>query len=113
MEQNEVKLHGEAMIFPIEKIPEGAKRIKPSHKKHHIIADSEQTGNHHVVGVKEDTEFFMDDDGNMFMKAKSDTDVSCVIDKRHTSMGLPAGTYGFGIQKEYDHFAENHRNVRD
>jgi hypothetical protein len=113
MNQNEVILHGEAMIFPINQISSSAKKIEPSNETYHIIADSETTGNHHVVDANADTEFYMDDNGTMYMEAKSDTQVSCVHENRHSPIDIPAGTYEFGIQQEYDHFAENYRNVAD
>jgi len=107
-----VKLHGEAMIFQ-STLPASAKKIKPSHPTYHIIADSETTGNHHVVDCNEDVEFYMDENGTMFMTNEKPTQVRCVIANRHTEIPLEAGTWEFGIQSEYDHFAQHLRQVRD
>lgn len=110
--QTPVILHGEAMIFP-SKLPETVKAIKPSNQDYHIIADSESTGNHHVIDCPEGVEFFQDDNGTMFMKNSVPTQVRCVIQERHTAIPLTPGTWEFGIQKEYDHLSQHLRNVRD
>ncbi len=117
MKHNEVILHGEAMIFPTQKLPADAEEIKPSSQNFHIIADSETTGNHHVIDLpkidKSKVKFFKNKAGAMFMRSEVETTVSCVLADRHAPITIPAGTYEFGIQQEYDHFAQNLRNVRD
>lgn len=110
--QTEVILHGEAMCFH-SKLPKGAVEIKPSNISFHIIADSETTGNHHVVDAGEGIKFYKDDAGTCYMVNEKDTQVRCVIDNRHDAKVLEAGVWEFGIQKEYDHFEQNLRNVRD
>lgn len=111
MNKNEVILHGECMIFPADKIPSDAKRIETQNGIFKI-ADSETTGNHHVVDVMPDTEIF-EHDGKTFMNAKSDTQVRCVIEGRHDNVTIPAGTYEFGTQQEYDPYTQNVRPVQD
>lgn len=107
----EVILHGEAMIFPSE-IPADAVEINPTNPHFHIIADSETTGNHHVIDCKPGTRFFKK--GNtMYMTNSEPTQVRCVMEKRHDAIAITPGSYEFGIQKEWDHFAQNLRNVRD
>jgi len=108
-----VILHGEAMLFQVTEIPSSAKKIKSSHQSYHIIADSETTGNHHVVDCDESMEFFMDENGSMFMRNEKPTQVRCVQANRHTEIPLAPGTWEFGIQQEYDHFAQHLRQVRD
>jgi hypothetical protein len=109
---NTVILHGEAMIFK-STIPKGATKIKSTNKEYHIIADSETTGNHHVIDCHEKTEFYMDSDGNMFMETETPTQVRCLHANRHDAIAIEPGCYQFGIQQEYDHFAAAVRNVRD
>lgn len=108
----DVILHGEAMIFK-SKLSSTAKHLEPSNKEYHIIADSETTGNHHVVNANEGVEFFMDDDGVMFMVAEKPTAVRCLHENRHSTVEIAPGTYEFGIQEEYDNYAEQKRKVRD
>lgn len=110
--QNTVILHGEAMIFP-SAIPQDAKPIKPSNGAFHIIADSETTGNHHVIDAVDGVEFFQTDDGKMFMRNSKPTRVRCVLADRHSPIEIEPGNYEFSVQLEYDHFAQNLINVRD
>lgn len=113
MKKNEVIIHGEVMVFKASKIPAAAKRIAPSNGEYHIVADSEVTGNHHIVNSYDGVEFFMDDKGTTFMKNSKPTQISCLINTRHTAIDLQPGCYEFGIQEEYDHYAEYSRKVRD
>lgn len=106
-------LHGEAMIFQSE-IPANAVPIKSSHPNFHIIADSETTGNHHVVDCNAiDFQFFRTPDGTVYMKNAKETNVRCVVADRHDAIKISPGSYEFGIQKEYDHFEKHLKNVRD
>jgi hypothetical protein len=112
---NELILHGEAMIFK-STLPDNIKQIQPTNVGlgFHIIADSETTGNHHVVDVNESTSFFTNDDASVtYMSNTKPTVVRCLLADRHTDVTLPAGTWEFGIQKEYDHFEQHLKNVRD
>lgn len=111
MNMNKVILHGEAMIFA-SNLPKDAVEIASSHKDMHIIADSETTGNHHVIDVKPKTRFYRSGE-TIFMVNEEPTQVRCVLEKRHDAIPIETGTWEFGIQKEYDHFAQNLRNVRD
>lgn len=115
MNKNEVITHGEAMIMSIDSLPTTARKMQISNPKenYHIIADSETTGNHHVVAKRETTEFYMDDNGRMYMTTQEPTEVSCVHADRHSPIEIPIGTYEFGIQQEYDHFEQNYKNVTD
>ena len=112
MKDNKVILHGEAMIFRSE-LPKGAVKIKPSNKNFHIIADSETTGNHHVIDCKQGVNFYQNEDGTIFMVNEEPTQVRCLVKERHSPIKLDEGVWEFGIQKEYDHFEQNLRNVRD
>jgi len=93
-------------------IPATAKPIKASNAGYHIIADSETTGNHHVVDCPAGVEFFQDGD-KTYMKNSQPTQVRCVIAERHNPITLEPGAYEFGIQQEYDHLAQHLRNVAD
>ena len=109
----DVILHGEAMIFK-SKLPKGAKLMnKSATEKFQIIADSETTGNHHVVDINEGVEFYMDKNGTMFMVNEKPTQVRCVHPDRHSTIPLSPGCWEFGVQQEYDHFEQNLRAVKD
>ena len=106
-----VIVHGEALIFT-SNLPDDAVEIKASNGSYHIIADSETTGNHHVIDWNEGTTFYKSG-GTMYMVNKKPTQVRCVDTKRHSAIPLKTGTWEFGIQQEYDHFAKNLQKVRD
>jgi len=105
----EVILHGEAMVFQSE-VPFDAKGINVN--DYLIVADSETTGNHHVVDKKEGVSFF-EKRGTRYMKNSVPTKIRCLHPQRHDAIEIPPGQWEFGTQQEYDPFAENMRNVRD
>lgn len=109
---NEVILHGEAMLFRISQMPEGVKEITPSNRSYHVIADSETTGNHHVVD-KEEGVFFFVKDNVTYMQNETPTRVRCLHENRHSTIELQPGTWEFGIQQEYDHISQEMQKVRD
>lgn len=109
--QTNVILHGEAMIFQ-SKLPSTASQIKPSNKQYHIIADSETTGNHHVIDNIPGTTFYRAGD-TMYMENTAKTNVRCVLADRHDTIAIEPGTWEFGIQKEYCHLTQQLTNVRD
>jgi hypothetical protein len=111
-ETREVILHGECAIKTGAVIPDSAKR-RVIKEKAVIIADSETTGNHHVIDMKPGVEFFDTEDGRSFMQNSVPTDVRCVVADRHDSITLEPGTYEIGMQQEYDYFEQALRNVRD
>lgn len=82
-------LHGECLITEIESIPSGAAPLKI--RKTLKIANSETTGNHHLVENAEGCEFY-ELDGVRYMRNVQPTVVKCVDTKRHDSVELPAGT---------------------
>jgi hypothetical protein len=110
--QQQCILHGEAMIFG-SILPEDVTEITPSNKEYHIIADSETTGNHHVIDAVPGVRFFKSKKGTTYMQNDKKTAVRCVLKDRHSAITIAPGTWEFGIQQEYDHFAQNLRAVRD
>jgi len=102
-------LHGECLIVQSE-IPSGAKKINP--KGYLKIADSETTGNHHVVDCSEGVEFY-ELDGFRYMKNDKTANVRCVHKDRHDTIEIPEGTWMFDSQLEYDYYTESLQRVRD
>lgn len=97
------------MIFQSE-IPSEAVRININ--SYLVIADSETTGNHHVVDASPGVQFF-EKGGKKYMRNTKPTKVRCLHKDRHDEITINPGDWEFGIQQEYDPFAENMRNVRD
>lgn len=113
----EIVLHGECIIATCAGIPADAVLEKHNpQEKHVIIAESEVTGNHHVIDMKPGVEFWKTGDGpkaKRYLNAKVPTTVRCVIADRHNAVELKVGTYEIGYQQEYDYITEAKRNVRD
>ena len=106
----QVILHGEAMVFeseiPIEAAPLGVVG------DYLIVADSETTGNHHVVDKAHGVTFYQAGQ-RRFMRVATSAKIRCLHEKRHDAVEIPPGSYEFGTQQEYDPFTANMRNVRD
>lgn len=111
MKTNEVILHGECMVFN-SNIPSGAKK-KIVTGKYVIVAPSETMGNHHVVDYLDGVNFYENDKGVLFMENEVETTIRCLHADRHDTITLPAGTYEFGSQQEYDPFTARLQNVKD
>ena len=110
MKRKKAIVHGECYLFE-SSIPKDAVQ-ETNTGEFVIIADSETTGNHHVIDLKPGVSFFKK--GNRrFVQCKEDTAVRCVLTERHDTVPLKKGTYEIGIQQEYDYFTEALRNVRD
>ena len=110
MKNNEVILHGECMVFA-SKLPLNAKKLEK--RPYVIVAPSETTGNHHVVEYGDGVDFFEPENGVLFMENTQPTQIRCVMAERHDAITIPAGTYEFGTQLEYDPFTARLNKVRD
>jgi hypothetical protein len=110
MNKNQVILHGECMVFKSD-IPKNAKKMVVT-QGFQIVAPSETTGNHHVVDVHPGVTMF-ECEGKIFMETTVDTTIRCLVKERHDSVKIPAGTYEFGSQQEFDPFTARMNAVRD
>jgi hypothetical protein len=109
-------LHGECLVTRIDSIPSDAVSEPVDLSKGFvIIADSETTGNHHVLDCPPaaGVEFFKTPTGKRYVKVDNTTQVRCVVADRHTAIPMTPGTYEIGFQQEYDYFEQAARNVRD
>jgi hypothetical protein len=92
---------GDVLLFTVDKIPPSAKRHKNNH-----LAEGEATGHYHaamsgtVMAEKED----------LYLDAPAGCEVT---HQEHKPITLPPGKFKVGIVQEYDHFAEEARQVRD
>jgi len=108
---NNVILHGECMVFPSELPATATPKVVTG--DYLIVADSETTGNHHVVDSFQGVNFFEGSGGTIFMQNTKPTKIRCVMADRHDAIDLEPGTWEFGVQQEYDYFTESLRAVRD
>lgn len=105
-----VILHGECMVIET-RIPEDAVEFEVE-GPYLVVADSETTGNHHVVDRKKGVKFFRVGE-RRFMRNTVATKIRCVHKDRHDDVTIAPGEHEFGTQQEFDPFAERLRKVRD
>lgn len=108
---NKVYFHGELTILSGAKIPHEAKKVETK-KKFHILAESETSGNHHILVCEEGVDLY-EKDGTLYVHVEDEARVECVLKERHDTQVLPAGDYEVGRAFEYDHLAKTRRVVTD
>jgi hypothetical protein len=105
--------HGEVCITKVNAIPEGLKKAVKFNKKSYKLADSEQSGNHHLLEAKEGVELFEDSNGVLWLKNEVPCNVFCAIKERHDTITLEPGTWEIDRALEYDHLTDVKRQVAD
>lgn len=108
-----IRLHGECTIKRASGIPEGATLKEPTNKQYHIVAASEQVGNHHVVDVMDNDVEIWNFGDSLFVKNAKPTKVRCLHEARHDAITLEPGIWEFGTQQEFDYFSMELRKVAD
>lgn len=83
--------------------------IKGIKLNHLTLAKGEKTGHHHTI-TKGEAELY-EKDGILFLKVISTH--ATLTHQEHKPIVIDNGNYEIGIVKEYDHFAEEARNVAD
>lgn len=106
-----VYFHGEVAIISGVSRPKNARKVS-AEKIGYILANSETTGNHHIleqidgVGVYEK-------EGILYVHVEEEARVSCVLKERHDTQVLPKGDYIVRRKLEYDHLTQTPRVVAD
>ena len=111
--KNKTLFHGECIINKVSKLPEGLKAVKLFNKEAYKLADSETTGNHHLLEAKEGVELFEDSNGVLWLKNNVPTDVFCAIKERHDNITLEPGVWEIDRAKEYDYITDLTKKVAD
>ena len=83
--------------------------IKGKKLNHLTLAKGEATGHHHTI-TEGDAELF-EHEGTMFLRVNSKEAI--LTHQEHGAITIPKGDYKIGIVREFDHFAEEARNVQD
>ncbi len=89
-------------------IPNEAKEIKARNGKL-ILAEGEATGHAHSISASDGVSL-MELDGALFLSTDKDVTIK---HEEHKPISIPPGKYKIGIVREWDHFAEEAREVRD
>ena len=105
--------HGEVVINQVCKMPKGLKKAKLFNKESYKLADSETTGNHHLLEAKEGVELFEDESGVLWLKNDVPCDVFCAIKERHDNITLEPGIWEIDRAQEHDYLTGLTRKVAD
>ena len=97
--------HGDVLIRAIPALPPGARR-----STRRILAEGEATGHAHRLMEEADVEVF-EHEGTLFLRVGPRG--AMVTHEEHGPAVIPPGEYQVGRVQEYDHFAEEARNIRD
>jgi hypothetical protein len=103
-------LHGECGIIQAQ-IPAAAKIVQVENNCL-IIADSETTGNHHVMDVVPGIQV-LEREKQRFVRNTVPAKVRCIHADRHDTLTIPPGEWEIAIAQEFDYFEMSKRNVRD
>ncbi len=96
---------GDVIVELVDGIPlPQAKKLK-----HTTLAEGEVTGHSHVA-IGDEVELFEDTSGTLWLSAPHGAEVK---HQEHHQVTLPKGTLKVCKVREYDHFAEEARLVRD
>jgi len=105
--------HGECLLMKSCKLPEGLKKVKLFDKGCYRLADSETSGNFHLLEAKEGVELFEDSNGVLWLKNDVPTEVYCAIKERHDNITLEPGIWEIDKAREYDYMTDLTRKVAD
>ena len=83
--------------------------IKGKRLNHLTLAKGEATGHHHII-TKGDAELY-EHEGTMFLRVNSEEAI--LTHQEHNTITIPKGDYKINIVREYDHFVEEAKKVRD
>lgn len=98
---------GDVLIRQIAQLPKNLKLRQ--HPRGAVVAEGEVTGHAHVV-LGDGVEVWGAEDGTLYVSAPHG---GTVTHEEHHAQPLAPGDYRIGIVREYDHFAEEARQVAD
>jgi len=99
---------GDVLIEKIEAVPENTTVTEPENGRN-VLAEGEATGHFHAIS-SDSTVLLENDAKEMFLSVKNE---ATLTHNEHNAITLPIGNYKIRKVKEYDHFAEEAREVRD
>lgn len=113
--KTKIHFHGELVIIekPNADVKSGMKKLNPTQDVK--LADSEVTGNDHMLQFNPGVHVWSDETADKFLvKTEVDTKIYCKISDRHTDLKLKGGyCYEIGKAQEWDYIKQERRNVRD
>lgn len=105
---------GDVLFKKIKSIPGNLKRVARRNNGfgagRYVVAEGETTGHHH--STIQECELFEDVNGTLYIRNASESPI-IFEHQEHGAVEVPTGDFEIGIVKEYDHFEEKAREVRD
>lgn len=95
---------GDVLIESIETLP------KKLQKHNNVLAEGEATGHAHTIDLS-NADVYCDKEGNLYVEVTGDKVV--VQHEEHKPITIPKGRYKVRQVREYDHFLEQTRRVKD
>lgn len=105
MKKAELFQQGDCLLYRIEGIPSGARKDAGR-----VLAHGELTGHAHRLTEASDG-LLVEIDGQLYVSVGPGG--ATITHEEHKPVELPQGDYRVGRVREYDHFAEEARQVRD
>lgn len=105
--------HGEVILQKVNLLPSNLKKVKLFDKESYKLADSEITGNHHLLEAKEGVELYEDDKGVLWLKNDVPCDIFCAIKERHDNITLEPGIWEIDRAQEHDYLTGMIKKVSD
>ena len=99
---------GDVVYVRVDQMPAGGRVLTPG-PRGYVVAEGEATGHAHVLATEAVLEM-RDVDGILYARISDPT--ALVHDEHHANPTEP-GVYAFGRVREWDHFAEEARQVVD
>lgn len=107
--KNLVYQQGDVLIYKIDSLPNDLKKVEPK-ARGVILAEGETHGHFHAIADVKVAQKYECADGRIYLSITKDT---ILTHEEHKFHAIEAGVYEVGIVQEYDHFAEEARNVAD
>lgn len=105
---NYFRQQGDVLLERIDALPDGLKKVAPK-ARGYVLAEGEVTGHAHVLDEIDNVEMF-EKDGRFYVNVKKESKLT--HEEHGTHIVIP-GIYRVGGVREYDHFGEEVRAVKD
>lgn len=104
-----LRQQGDVLLKKLDKLPEGLKPAQLT-SRGWVLAEGEATGHAHTVLPQEGTTVYVDENGELFVDSSKPFTVK---HDEHKAVASPPGIWKVDKVREYDHLAEEARQVRD
>jgi hypothetical protein len=105
--------HGEVLLMKACELPKGLKKVNLFKEGCYRLADSETSGNFHLLEAKEGVDLFEDSNGVLWLKNDVPCNVYCAIKERHDNITLEPGIWEIDRAQEYDYLTGMNKKVSD